>query len=144
MQQRELSIRLDGWLPGNLSEPFWSFYTARRMLSQAHLAQDTTDDLFLSVETSVTSLGFPRSRRQLPIRIEGWLAGGFSNALWGLLTRHRERCHKHMWHNILVLICSLWLGPESLCRDFRTATTKTNPIRDLAVINLSEAPWGCS
>ncbi len=85
------------------------------MLSQAHLAQDTTSDL---AETVVTLLGFPRNRQQFPIRNKSWLAGGFSEALWRPLTRHRAGSQKHIWRKILSLICSFWLRPESLCRDF--------------------------
>ena len=64
-------------------------YQAPSMLSQTHVAQDTYADLLFLTQTAFTMPEFPLSKRQLPIRIEGWPPRGFSEAPWGPFTRHR-------------------------------------------------------
>ena len=76
----------------------------------------------LLTQTAITMPEIQRSKRQLPIRMEGWPPRGFSEAPWGPFRGHRACSHQHTWRKILVLTCSFWLKPESLCLDFRTAS----------------------
>ena len=99
-----------------------AFYKAPSMLSQTHLVQDAYADLLFLTQASITLPEFPLSKRQLPIRIQGWPPRGFSEAFWGPFTRHRACSHKHTWRKILVLTRSFWLKPESLCRACRATS----------------------
>ena len=69
----------------DLLPPARTKVTLPGMISQTHLAQDTSADLLLLVQIGVTLPGFPRSKRQLPLRIEAWPPGVFQRLFGGLL-----------------------------------------------------------